>query len=469
MVINMQRKSLFRILTGLTFSIAILGAMAVYAPAQSKKDIREAKKASDQGDRAFNQGNYRVAIENYNKAIALVPTEPYSHFWKGLAHHRLNEDDQALAEFDLAMKNGHRKPLDIYMSRWRVLFARDQFDQAAADINDGLKLDPENRDLTIGLGDVSFARRDFPTALTAYQKAVLLVPNSADIYYRIAQTQKELGNIDGQRTAAEEAINKRTQYLSESQLLVAEAYQRTAKYDQALDFYQKAITAKPDNYAAYRNMADIYRSQGNFSEAIEISKKGQRLFPNDSYFYSDLSWFYSLSNRKQDAVDAALAAIRLSAENAIAYRNLCRAYNDLGNASEAVKACNNALSRKADDGETLYYLGNAYTLAGRKGDATRAFSRAVASLQAQTAKSPNDADSFYLLGNSLVADGQAGKAADAYNRCLELSPRFARAKYNLAIAFSSLNQKDAALEQYRGLIAIDPELATKLKAELGLP
>ena len=54
----------------------------------------------------------------------------------------------------------------------------------------------------------------------------------------------------------------------------------------------------------------------------------------------------------------------------------------------------------------------------------------------------------------------------AYEKCLALSPRFVKARYNIAIIQLRQRNKTAALEQYNRLRELDPELAGKLKVEI---
>lgn len=449
--------------------VSLIFAFTADVNGQSKKDRKEAESLVEQAEKAFNQRNYRTAVDNYAKSLTLVPTNAYAHFWKGVAHHYLNEEDQALAEFDTAMKQGHKKPLEIYLVRWQIYYAKKNFDAALADVQQGLRLDPQNGDFLRALGDINMAKGSYKDALGAYQKVSQKAPNNGDLYYDIARAMNGLGDAGGQLSAAENAIRLRTRFLAESLNLVGDAYQKNGKLNEALDAYQKALVAKPQLYDPYRNMAEIYRSQGRFNEAIDISKKGLTFFPNDGAIYTDLAWYYSLADKSDEAVKAAQAGIRLQPKQPMAYTNLCRAYNDLRNPTEALKACNSALNLNPDDGETLFYLGRAYENAGRPADAARSYKRAVAGLIDFTQKNPEYSDGFYLLGNAYFADNQLQKAVEAYQKALQLSPRFAKARYNLGVIQNFQKNKTAALEQYNSLLQIDPALAGKLKTEIDKP
>ena len=435
--------------------------------AQSRKDSRKARQIAEKAAAAFVKRDYRAAIDGYAQAIAVEPNNPDHHFWKGVGHHYLNENDLALPELNLAMERGFKKPLELYRIRWRVHYAAKNYDAALADIRQGLALDATNLELLQGLGDISYAKGEFREAVDAYQKVALKDPNTAgDVYLHIARAQSSLGNIDGQISSAEEAIKRRTQHLADAQLLIADGYYAQRKFDEALAAYQKVIVTKPDTYSAYDRMAEIYRVQNRFNDSIDILRRALRAFPNDGRIYTSLSWYYSLADRNEEAIQAAQAGIRFLPNEYLAYSNLCRAYNDSNKPEMAIRECNNALKRNPNDGETYFYLARAYDLAGKPDLATEHYKRAVAGMIEFTKNNPNSPDGFYLLGNAYFADNQREKAVAAYARCLELSPRFVKARYNMAIIQLRLKNKTAAMEQYNRLLELDPELAGKLKAEI---
>jgi superkiller protein 3 len=435
--------------------------------AQSKKDLKKAKQLADRAAAAFVKRDYRVAIDGYNQAIAIDPNNPDYHFWKGVGHHYLNENELALPELNLAVEKGYKKPLEVYRIRWRALYAKKDYDGALNDIQQGLALDPNNVEFLQGLGDISYARNNYREAIDAYQKVVLKNSNNAaELYMNIAQAQERLGNTAGQIEAANQAIKSGTPMLGDAYRILADGYRKENKIDQAIDAYQKSIAAKPNSYSAYENLSDLYRDQNRFNEAITTLRKALQVFPNDGRIYTSLSWLYNLADRNEEAIQAAQAGIRFLPGEYMAYTNLCRAYNDANKPDMAIRECNNALQRNANDGETYYYLARAYDLIGKGDEAAKYYKRAVINLAAYTKEHPDLWDGFYLLGNAYRADNQLEKAVAAYTRTLELSPRFTRARYNLGIIQLRQKNKSAALEQYNRLLTLDPDLAGKLKAEI---
>ena len=57
-------------------------------------------------------------------------------------------------------------------------------------------------------------------------------------------------------------------------------------------------------------------------------------------------------------------------------------------------------------------------------------------------------------------------AIAAYKKCLELSPNFTKARFNLGYIYAVNGSKPLAREQYNALLNIDADLAAKLLAAI---
>lgn len=434
--------------------------------AQSKKDRSKARELQDQAAKEFTQKNYRGAVDKYNQAIVLVPTNPEAHYWKAASHYYLKEYEPAKYEFQLALNQGYKPLLDIYRIRWFMFYDQKDYDAALGDLNKGLQIEPRNVDFLTGVGEIYAARNQFTEALAAYQKGIAVAPKNGDLYYNVARVQAAMGNPKAQGMAADEALKNGTRMIGEAYFLQADAAWKQKDITGAIAAYQHAISAKPDNYDAYRNLSNVFRSQSRFPEAIDVLKKALLQFPADGNIYNKLSKYYSLVGRPEDGVQAALAGIRYQPTQYLGYTNLCRAYNEVKKYQEAIKACSDALVRNPGDGETYFYMGNAYLQQDKAAEATRNYRLAVTGLVDHTNKNPDYADGWYLLGGAYFGDNQRDKAIEAYLKCLSISPNFAKARFNLGFIYRVKKDKSAATEQYNILTKLDPALAAKLKAEI---
>ena len=445
--------------------LVVIVMITVSVAAQSKKDRDQAKKLQDQADKAIGAKNYKEAADLYGQSVALVPNNAYAHYRKGFAHFSLKENDQAISEFTLALTQGF-KPLEIYRIRYYIYFEQNNYDAALSDIQKGLQLAPNDLNFLTAVGEINYARKSYPEALAAFQKAAQVAPDNADLQYNLARVNFAIGDAKAQASAAESALAKGTRFPGESFYLLGDANQKLKNTAGAIEAYQKALNVKPNIYQAYHNLAELFRGENRFTDAINISKQGLIQFPSDGTFYSELGLYYSLAGRPEDAVQASKAGIQLSPNQPIGYTNLCRAYNETGKYDLAVSACNSSLRLRPDDGETNFYLGNALVGQGKGVEATRAYINAVRGLVDYTSKNPNQSDGWYLLGNAYFADKQFDKAVEAYLKCLNISPKFLKARVNLGITYTRKKNKAAATEQYNLLLAVDASLAARVKAEI---
>lgn len=437
-----------------------------FAPMESFAQSGKAKKLVSDGDKEFNRKNYQAAIDKYAQAIVLAPNYAQAYYQKGLAHYNLNQYEQAIKDLSAALDNGHPRKLEIYKIRGYMNLQSKNFDAALVDYTEASKLDPKNIQYLSYLSEIYINKKDWKNALEMLNRASQLDPQNGDISYQMAFCYSQMGNLQEQGTAAAEALKKGTRFVGEAYFLYGDSQNRARNWTEAMQAFERAINANPKIYASYSLLAEIYRAQGRFQDAINVTLKGLEHFPDDGNLYISLTWFYSLADKQNDAVQAGLQAIKFAPNTAMSYTNLCRAYNDVRQYSSAIETCNKALEISPDDGETNFYLGRAYTFLNREDVARRYYAKAVTGLLQFTKDNPDYSDGFYLLGNAYAASGNRDKAIEAYRRCLELSPRFAKARFNLGYILFQKGDKAGAREQYEELRKFDAVTAERLRREI---
>ena len=432
--------------------------------AQKKKDLQKAQKLAKQGGEFFLKKDYRNAISKYSEALLVVPNFPAAYFWKGYSHYYLNEYDQSISDFNQAESQGFDKPLEIYKVRWYLNFQAKNYDAALTDALAASKVEPNNSTYTMALGDIYRLKESYADAAIYYKKAAEQNPDNSDAQFFLAASYSNLGETEQQGAAALEALRRKTKYVGESYFYVADSLNKRRKFDEAAEYYQKTIDVKPDIYASYNALSDIYRGRNEFDKAISVTQKGLQNFPKDANLYTSLAWYFSLADKPQEAIVAAKSAINIAPGQSMGHTNLCRAYNDAKEYQQAITACNNALRINPGDGETNLYMARAYELTKQPDKAADLYKKAIDGLVKFTSENPDYSDGFYLLGNAYFALSRDDEAISAYNKCLQLAPRFARARYSLGFTYL-LGKKDKpkAREQYNLLRPVDSNLAEKLR------
>ena len=230
--------------------------------AQSKKDLKKVEKITKEGDKFFNNKDYRSAITKYAEAISIAPNLPYAHYWKGYAHYYLDEFDLALTELNESHRLGY-KPLDVYKIRWFVNYKQENFDAALTDAQQVLQIDPDDNNLLVAVANIYRGKKDYANALAAYKKASEKSPDDGDIKYFVAEANYYLGDFREQGFAAIDAVRKNTKYGGEAWFLIGDALQKNQKPEDAIEAYERAVSANPKMLDAYNNLVRTLPEQGN--------------------------------------------------------------------------------------------------------------------------------------------------------------------------------------------------------------
>lgn len=161
-----QRRKQRRMILFLLGAIAIAGAgWEVYGYISSAP--QRAHQQFDRAEELMGSGQYGKAVGGFTRALSIWPQMAEAYVERGLAHHRLADDDQALADLDRA-----------------------------------LQLDPSLSVAYAARGAISRDRGNVSLALEEYTKSIQSRPNveayfeRAQLYEKLGQHQKAIADYD---------------------------------------------------------------------------------------------------------------------------------------------------------------------------------------------------------------------------------------------------------------------------------
>jgi protein O-GlcNAc transferase len=189
----------------------------------------------------------------------------------------------------------------------------------------------------------------------------------------------------GKAVAELEAFVAREPTSVEAHTLLAQAYQKADRTEEALEEYQAAIILSPDEVPDYildpNDIGAALYQKGELDQAIRQLQAALALAPNDPETH------YLLG----------------------------AAYIQQSQLAEAEAEFNKALAAKPDMAEAHIGLGNVQLLKGELEPATASFQKAVAI-------NPSLPEAYLPLGKVLAAQGDTAGARDALNAFLKLNP-----------------------------------------------
>ena len=198
--------------------------------------------------------------------------------------------------------------------------------ELVAESNDSETSDP----VTVNAGDSRLQLRlprnaPPPQALTpVVSVAQMMVPESAQKYFRKAKAAYKQGKLDKARSLVDAALQIHPQF-ADALALRGMLDAADGNLAQAQDDYERAVQIDPACSTAYVGLGVVYNHQGRFDDAMRASQKGLSLSPKSWQAYFELSKSAIAKGMYAQGLQFARQAQRLSG-NSFAAVHLIKAY-----------------------------------------------------------------------------------------------------------------------------------------------
>ena len=242
-------------------------------------------------------------------------------------------------------------------------------------------------------------RRDTPSALAKYQKAVEYGESSPAALRRLMELLRGYGKFD-EAAVILQKLPKASVADGEIQRIAAEVSLRTNNPAQAVAYADAAISDKSTDPAEYIWQGQIYFGAGEKGKAEAAFRKAADLRPEAPDGWLILIQFLTLTNRREEGeklLDAAKEKVPKT-ERAVF---LGLAYALVGRTEKAAEAFKEARAERPADLRTLQAEAEFLFQTGRLAEAREAFKRMIA---LQTASAADKEFARQMIGICLAAD-----------------------------------------------------------------
>jgi predicted O-linked N-acetylglucosamine transferase (SPINDLY family) len=226
------------------------------------------------------------------------------------------------------------------------------------------------------MGIVLQGQKKLEEAIEAYNKALALQPDYAEVYNNMSNAFKKQGKLEEAIEACNKALAIKPDY--------ADAYnnmgivlQGQKKLEEAIEAYNKALALQPDYAEAYNNMSNAFKKQGKLEEAIEACNKALAIKPDYAGAYNNMGIALQEQCKLEEAMEAYKKALALQPDYAEAYNNMGNAFKDQGKLEEAIEAYNKAIALKPDYANAFYNMATALQEQGKLEEAIEACNKAL--------------------------------------------------------------------------------------------
>jgi tetratricopeptide (TPR) repeat protein len=315
------------------------------------------------------------------------------------------------------------------------------------------------------LGLAAYERRDFPRAKMEFARAGTLASSNPEVLPAVFESYLAIHDMSfpakvvGQVTRAEEpdsalilrlgalllqygeydnavvALEKLVAMHKDSAevwRMLAEAYDRQDKPEQAYRAYSRAAENDPnleDNYLAFAEFASAH---GNNDYALQVVARGLQRLPKSPALLFEQGILLALKGDREQADNSFMEANRLKPAWNFPLLALGISQLESGDAAQAAVLFQEARTANPRDSRAYYLYAAALSReAGVISVETRA--KAIAALDTVIEMDPKDARAHALLGQLDLAAGKLDAAALEWQTALKIEPENATALYQLGL------------------------------------
>ena len=249
------------------------------------------------GKRAYEKGDYKAAIKEFNIAIKTnnIKWSLPPNMLRSLPYNDLG---------DAYFKNGnYRDAINAYNRYLNGTYT---------DREDMVKLHDENPSLrgeaALKIRKSYQALKDLGNAVLYMEQLIAKDPNNSYYFRELGYMYNMVGQYDKAIAATKRAVEMQPQD-AESYDNLGYVYGKKKQYDKAFKAFRKSIEINPQNHAACSNYGQFLAEKRDYAEATEQYKKAVSLQPNNRAYLSRLSSAYYRQGKYDEALDATNKAI----------------------------------------------------------------------------------------------------------------------------------------------------------------
>ena len=211
---------------------------------------------------------FDAAVARYDQAIAIKPDYAEAYLSRGLALRELKLLDAAVDSFDraIAIKPGLA---EAYYNRGSVLQELGQLDAAVACYDQAIRIKPSYAIAYSNRGLALQELNQLDAAVASYDQIIAIQPDFAEAHYNRGIALRELKQLEAAVDSYDRAIAIKPDY-AEAYYNRGNALRELKQLDAAATSYDRAITIRPDYAEAYWNKSLVLLLGGNFEAGWEL-------------------------------------------------------------------------------------------------------------------------------------------------------------------------------------------------------
>jgi len=357
-------------------------------------------------------------------------------------------------------------------------------EEAVSCFLEALRINPDDNEIHINLGDAYKAQGKLDEAITEYWEALRIAPGDLMALRKLGDVCKTQGRL-GEIAREYEEVLKLNPNRQLAHIYLGDAYKDQGKLDEAVREYLEALRIEPDDpfNDAHEKLADVYKTQGEFDKAIREYREALRINPDRSHLHVDIGKVYQAQGKLDEAIREYREELRIHPDSFLTHYTIGRVYQAQGKLDEAAREYQEELRINPDYAYLHSDLGEIYQAQGKLDEAIREYREELRRTPNSTAvhnallnayhsqgklhevireyreelrRKPNDSEAHIKLGDAYKAQGKLDEAIREYREALRIKPDEIKIYGMIGKVFEDQGKLDEAINEYREVLKIDP-------------
>ena len=237
-----------------------------------------------------------------------------------------------------------------------------QPDQAIEWLANAVRIEPTAEHVS-ALGMALYRAGKLAEALKAFDKAISLQPEHAELWKNLASVLIDLNRPDEALLSLQHALQLRPRYVDAANLSGLILY-RKERYLEALDLFNLSIEVEPSQADALRMRALLYLNLKRFEEALADSRQSVQLDRGNADAHNDLAAVLQKLGRCEESLEWYDRAIALRPDFILALNGKAGSLTELRRIDEAFACYARALALDSEDANARWNLALLQMLVG---------------------------------------------------------------------------------------------------------
>ena len=316
---------------------------------------------------------------------------------------------------DISYKNQFRFKSMFFESQ--RLEALEEFDKAAALMEQCLSIDPFNADAHYEMAILYIAIERIEDALFHAKKSSELNPNNEWVTQLLSQLYQISGNIDGELSTYKNLIKKDPSNI-EYLFLLATAHSKNGSYKKAIQVYNEIESKIGVSEELSVTKEYLYITMGNVDLAAAEIMNLVAAFPNEIRFLGMLAELYQANNLTEKSIAIYNDILKVEPKNSAANIALAEHYRVNNNHLKAFDYLTFCFDNDVFDPQTVFQILSSYFQMAI--DEQKYLDPLLSLLDKALINHPNEAPFHVLSGDVYFQLNNSKKAFEAYEKSLNL-------------------------------------------------